>query len=116
MGTPTGQALDAVDSLRGEGLDIGLAHAATPTDLDASCIASLAQQPFVVTVEDHSVRTGLGNCIAEALFGAGTAIPQLRIGVEQYAPSGPSVEVYRHCGLDSESIRERVQAFALERQ
>ncbi len=116
MGTPTGQALEAVDALRGEGLDIGLAHAATPTDLNDASIQQLATQPFVVTVEDHSVRTGLGNCVAEQLFGAGTAIPQLRIGVDNYSPSGPSTEVYRLAGLDADSIRERVQAFALERQ
>ena len=60
--------------------------------------------------------TGLGNCIAEALFDIGTTIPHLRLGVENYAPSGPSDEVYRHCGLDTDSIKERVQAFALERQ
>jgi len=116
MGTPTSQALEAVEGLRSEGLDIGLAHAATPTSIDSSSIAALASQPFVVTVEDHSVRTGLGNSVAESLFQAGTCIPQLRIGVENYSPSGPSSEVYRHCGLDADSIRERVQAFALERQ
>ena len=116
MGTPTGRALEAVDALRAEGLDVSLAHVATPTELDPSSLAQIAGQPFIVTVEDHSVRTGLGNCIAEALFDIGTTIPQLRLGVEDYAPSGPSAEVYRHCGLDTDSIKERVQAFALERQ
>ncbi|MEE2857950.1 MAG: transketolase [Planctomycetota bacterium] len=116
MGTPTGRALEAVDALRAEGLDVSLAHVATPAELDRSCVQEIAGQPFIVTIEDHSVRTGLGNCIAEALFDIGTTIPHLRLGVENYAPSGPSDEVYRHCGLDTDSIKERVQAFALERQ
>ena len=116
MGTPTGRALEAVDALRAEGLDISLAHVATPAELDRSSVQEITGQPFIVTVEDHSVRTGLGNCIAEALFDIGTTIPHLRLGVEKYAPSGPAVEVYRHCGLDTDSIKERVQAFALERQ
>ena len=116
MGTPTGRALEAVDALRNEGLDVSLAHVATPGELDPSCLEQIAEQPFIVTVEDHSVRTGLGNCIAEGLFDIGITIPQLRLGVEKYAPSGPSDEVYRQFGLDSDSIKERVQAFALERQ
>ena len=86
------------------------------TDELASSLAEIARQPFVVTVEDHSVNTGLGSCLAEALFDHGSALPHLRIGVENYAPSGPSTEVYRHCGLDADSIREKVQAFALARQ
>ena len=116
MGTPTGQAVAAVDALRADGLDVGLAHIATPDRIDASSLAEIARQPFVVTVEDHSVNTGLGSCLAEALFDHGSALPHLRIGVENYAPSGPSTEVYRHCGLDADSIREKVQAFALARQ
>lgn len=116
MGTPTGQALEAVDTLRQEGLDIGLAHIATPDFIDPAALAEIARQPFLATVEDHSVNTGLGACLAGALFSTGHAMPHLRIGVENYAPSGPSTEVYKHCGLDADSIREKVQAFALERQ
>ncbi|NCG56344.1 MAG: hypothetical protein GWP35_05530, partial [Proteobacteria bacterium] len=55
-------------------------------------------------------------CLAGALFSTDHAMPHLRIGVENYAPSGPSTEVYKHCGLDADSIREKVQAFALARQ
>ena len=58
MGTPTGQAVAAVDAMRADGLDVGLAHIATPDRIDASSLAEIARQPFVVTVEDHSVNTG----------------------------------------------------------
>ncbi|HIA27125.1 MAG TPA: transketolase [Planctomycetes bacterium] len=114
MGSPTGRALEAVDTLRSEGLDLALAHLATPGEIDVSFLDDLAEQPFLVTVEDHSVRTGLGACLSESLFSRGHTLPHLRLGVEEYAPSGTAEEVYRHCGLDSTNIRKRIQSFALQ--
>ena len=72
----------------------------------------VARQPWVVTVEDHSVRTGLGACLAEGLFSRGHAIPHLRLGVHEYAPSGNAEEVYRAMGIDAAGIESSVRAFA----
>ncbi|MFQ5654816.1 MAG: transketolase [Planctomycetota bacterium] len=111
-GTPTARALEAVDSLRAEGLDIALAHLATPAEIDVVFVDEIARHPFLATVEDHSVRTGLGASLAEALFARGHALPHLRIGIERYAPSGTSEELYRSAGMDTEELRRRIGAFA----
>jgi len=112
MGTPTGRAQAAVDSLRGDGLDVALVHVATPGQLDPDFIDALAQQPWIVTVEDHSIRTGLGACLAEALFSRGHVPPHLRLGVTEYAPSGSAEEVYAAMGIDVPGITESVRSFA----
>ncbi|MEM7168510.1 MAG: transketolase [Planctomycetota bacterium] len=112
MGTLTGRALEAVEGIRQTGDNIALAHVATPTEIAPEFLDELAQQPFIVTVEDHSVRTGLGACIAAAMFARGHAIPHLRLGVKQYAPSGSAESVYRSAGLDADGIRDSVMKFA----
>ncbi len=112
MGTPTGRALTAVEKLRSDGLDVALAHLATPGNISSTFLEELSRHPWVVTVEDHSVNTGLGCCLAEALFAHGHAMPHLRIGVESYSPSGTAEDVYRAANIDSGSIERRVREFA----
>ncbi len=112
MGTPTGRALEAVEAMRRGGLDVALAHVATPGDLAPEFLDEVGSQPWVVTVEDHSVRTGLGSCLAEVLFSRGHAIPHLRLGVTQYAPSGTAEDVYRAMGIDAAGIESSVRGFA----
>lgn len=112
MGTLTARALEAVESLRREGLEVALAHLATPAEIDPAFLDELARQPFLVTVEDHSVRTGLGCCLAGALFARGHRVPHLRLGVESYASSGSADDLFREAGLDSASIARRVREFA----
>lgn len=115
MGTPTGRALEAVESLRADGADLALGHLATPNEIHESALDKLAQQPFLVTVEDHSVRTGLGACLAAALFERGHVMPHLRLGVERYCPSGSAEAVYASQGLDAKGIAESVATFARTR-
>ncbi len=114
MGTPTGRALTAVEALRTDGLDIALAHVATPGHISGEFLDQVARQPWVVTVEDHSVRTGLGSCLAERMFARGHVIPHRRLGVEAYSPSGTAEDVYRHAGIDAAGIEARVREFAAD--
>lgn len=112
MGTPTGRALAAVEALRADGVDVALAHCATPGEISDEFADEIARQPWLVTVEDHSVRTGLGACLAEALFARGHSLPHLRLGVTKYQPSGTAEDVYRHAGIDAAGIEARVREFA----
>ncbi|MCI0652400.1 MAG: transketolase [Planctomycetes bacterium] len=115
MGTVTGRAFQAVSALAKEGLALGLAHLAMPAEPTADFIDEIARAPLLVTVEDHSVRTGLGECLAAALFARGHALPHLRLGVERYAPSGGANSVFLSQRLDAESIQERIRDFACAR-
>ena len=112
MGSLTGRALQAVEQVREEGLDIGLAHLATPAEPRDEFLDDIARRKFLVTVEDHSIHTGLGACLAASLFNRGVAMPHLRLGVERYCPSGAAEAVYASQGLDAESLTDRIRRFA----
>jgi len=90
---------------------VGLAHLATPATISEEFVDELARAPFLVTVEDHSIRTGLGECLASALFARGHAVPHLRLGAERYAPSGNAESVYASQGLDAAGIERRIEEF-----
>ncbi|MGE3166725.1 MAG: transketolase [Planctomycetota bacterium] len=111
MGTPTGRALVAVDRLRAQGVDVALAHVATPGRIDAEFLDELAAQPFLITVEDHSIRTGLGQCLAAALFERGHVLPHHRLGVQHYCPSGDAESVYATQNLHAAGIERTVVEF-----
>jgi transketolase C-terminal domain/subunit len=55
------------------------------------------------------VNTGLGNSIADKLMQMGLMCKFVKFGVEDYALSGKSSDVYKHCKLDVESIVERIR-------
>ncbi|MEM7260772.1 MAG: transketolase [Planctomycetota bacterium] len=115
-GTLTQRAVEAVDQLRAGGLDVGVACLATPTFCRDEDLDALAASPFLVTVEDHSVATGLGAHLAQNLFDRGHAVPHRRLGVENYCPSGSAESVYRSQGLDVAGLVESVRAHAASSQ
>lgn len=109
MGTLTGAAVDAADTLREEGLDLAVAVVSCPLDLDTEAMESLTLAPIVVTVEDHGVRTGLGASVAEWLATRGRSTVLLRLGVEGYQSSGAAAELFGRVGLDAEGIARSVR-------
>ncbi len=112
MGTLVGRALEASDALRKSGLDLAVASLATPGQIEPAFLDELSSHPFLVTVEDHSIRTGLGETLAAALFTRGHALPHLRLGVERYAPSGNAASVFDSQRLDTAGLRSRIEEFA----
>ena len=64
MGTLAGAAVAAADLLREEGIEVEVGIAACPLALDDAAVRYAAEAPLLVTVEDHSVHTGLGASVA----------------------------------------------------
>ena len=58
-----------------------------------------------MTVEDASVKGGLGSAVIEWLSDNGCTLPVTRIGVpDKFVPQGSVPELYALCGMDSEAI------------
>lgn len=104
MGTVCGAALEATDRLRADGYDVGMAVVATPLDLDDEAMQLAARTGAIVTVEDHSSRTGLGAAVAEWAGSHGVVVRLVRLGVDRYASSGSSADLLRIAGLDVDGI------------
>jgi len=108
MGTLTGRALQVADKLITKGISLQVWNVSCPNDLDLEALKKAATTGIVFTYEDHNVNTGLGNSIADKMMELGINCRFIKFGVEDYAFSGNSDDVFKHCKLDVDSIVERI--------
>ncbi len=80
----------------------------TPLDED-TILASVRKTGRVVTVEDHLLAGGLGAAVAE-LLGEQRPAPLRRVGLSDYATSGPYFELRDALGLGLSGVRGAVQS------
>jgi transketolase len=109
-GTPVGNAVEAVDRLREEGIFLQLVYVSSPLEIDLDALSQAARAGLIFSVEDHNVHSGLGSVIADRLVAEGLSARLVRIGVEGYSGSGTSQDLYKAAGLDPVSIAARVRA------
>lgn len=104
MGTLSGAAVAAVDDLRAEGASVSAAVVSCPLDLDDAMMRELTMAPVIVTVEDHSVRSGLAASVAQWLAEHGAGARLVALGVTGYASSGAPADLFAAADLDREGI------------
>lgn len=108
------QCRKAVMGLRAEGHDIGLYSFPVVKPLDSALIAKIAgEQPFIVTVEEHSIVGGFGGAVSEIVAQMKGARAQVvRLGLEDcYSGVVGSQQYLRgQYGFDSKHIFDRVKA------
>jgi transketolase len=109
MGTLVGTATAAADQLNAAGIGVAVGVVATPLELDDAAMHKASEAPLLVTVEDHSVRSGLGASVAEWLVDHAADTRLVRLGVDGYSSSGASADLFARAGLDAKSIAERVE-------
>lgn len=100
------RALEAADQLRSEGVDARVISLPALRPLDESCILAAARDcGAVLTVEEHSVHGGLGECCA-ALLLRHHLNPRFRIlGIpDEDTVTGPQDAILSHYGIDGEGI------------
>jgi transketolase len=103
--------LEAADLLKAEGIEAEVLNVHTIHPLDEEgLLASVGRTGRVVTVEDHSVRGGLGGAVAELLSGL-LPTPVRRLGVEGFGESGDPKRLYAKHGLDPGGIARSVKKF-----
>ena len=86
-------------------------HTIKPLD-EELVVAAAKETGKVVTVEEHSVIGGLGSAVCDVLSEqAPTKV--MKIGVnDTFGESGPALELLKKYGLDTDSIYEKIKAFA----
>ena len=88
-GITLGVALDAAQTLSGQGIEASILHCHTVKPLDSEAIMEMLQRvPVVVTVEEHIAIGGLGSAVAEIVAEANfdTAKRFKRIGLPDLFP------------------------------
>ncbi len=97
------RALDAVERLKAEGIDVGLVNKPTLNVVDEETIARIGRSPAVLVVEALNRRTGLGSRYGSWLLERGYGPKYAHLGTHREG-SGGLWEHYAHQGLDPDSI------------
>ena len=102
-GTTVHLAADAANLLAAEGIAARVLNMATINPLDETAVAAAAETGAIVTVEEASVRGGLGGAVAEYTAGH-LPVPVERLGFQGFQPTGSVAELFAQNGLTPEGI------------
>jgi transketolase len=107
-GTMVHRALEAARTLSAEGISVRVINMATINPLDEAAIAAAVETGAIVTVEEHSVRGGLGGAISEVVTGT-TPVPMRIMGFPGFVPTGSAEWLVEHFGLTPAGIAAAVK-------
>lgn len=108
-GTMVAPALEAARAMAAEGLAVRVVSMPTVRPLDEAEVVSAATETgAIVTVEEHSVRGGLGGAVAEVVVSS-VPVPMTILGVPHFAPTGPARWLLDYFGLNAAGIAAAVR-------
>jgi transketolase len=103
-GTMLSRALEAAAALAYHGIGARVVSMPTVKPLDVDEVAAAAEETgAIVTVEEHSVRGGLGGAVAEAVV-ALRPVPMRVLGFPSFLPTGSASWLLEHFGLTASGI------------
>lgn len=103
------RALDAVERLKQEGIDIGLINKPTLNVIDEEMMTKVGRSSLVVIVESFNRKTGLGSRFGSWLLERGHAPKFAHIGTHQEGCGG-LWEQFPHQGIDPAGIMATVKS------
>jgi transketolase len=104
-------ALDAAAMLAKENINSAVINIHTIHPLDQALILKWANKTRrVVTLEDHTIRGGLGGAVAE-LLSAELPVPLKRIGMSGFGESGAPEALYEKYGFTAAAIATTIKNF-----
>jgi transketolase len=109
------RALAAAATLRSEGINARVINMSTVNPLDEAAIVEAARTGAIVTVEEHSVRGGLGGAVAEIVT-MHEPVPMRIMGFPGFLPTGSAEWLMEHFGLTAEGIARTVRDVLTKRR
>ena len=103
------ECIEASEELRTQGIDVELLHIPFVKPFDTETVLKSAQKTgLVITVENHSIKGGLGSAVCE-LLSEKHPTKVIRLGVnDEFGMSGTASELMAHFGLNAKSIVKRI--------
>lgn len=105
-GETVAPAVMAADLLQTQGISARVIsmHTLRPFDTDALLDAARTTRG-IITVEEHSVHGGLGECCAAILMQSQISVPFRIVGIpDEYTITGSQVEIFNHYGISAEGL------------
>jgi transketolase len=103
------RALDAVDRLRSEGVDVGLVNKSTLNVVDEEAIRKYGSSPFVLVVESLNQKTGLGSKLGTWLLERQLTPKYKYVGTTKEGCGGLGEQIF-HQGLDPQSVVKAIRS------
>lgn len=106
IGHPGNFALEASEQLQKEGIEAGVYDMRFLKPLDETMLHEVCRSyPRLLTVEDGTIKGGLGSAVLEFMADHGYKLPLMRLGVpDRYITQGRPEELYAECGYDTAGI------------
>jgi len=102
------RALDAVERLKQEGIDVGLINKPTLNVIDEEMMVKLGASPMVLVVESFNTKTGLGSRFGTWLLERGFTPKYAHLGTHKEGCGG-LWEQFPHQGIDPAGIIAKVK-------
>lgn len=109
LGPMAHQAVMAADQLKSQGMNVAVYVVSSPLEICDQTLKKAFATGKVLTVEDHSVRSGMGSLWLARASELGLSAKVQRLGVHRWGVSGPSKDVYQMMGLDSAGIQKAME-------
>ncbi len=108
------EALEAAETLEGEGIAARVIDAYSVKPIDADTLREAAQDTGgrLITVEDHWPEGGLGDAVLEVFADSEQSPRIVKMAVRKMPGSGPSKELIKDVGIDAESIADAARKLA----
>lgn len=97
------RALAAADILKSEGIEARVLNMSSMSPLDVEAVLAAAETGAIVTVEEHSVRGGLGGAVAE-IVATNRPCPVRILGFQGFLPTGSAAWLMEQHGLTADGI------------
>jgi transketolase len=113
-GLLTMRALEAVQALADDRVDVGVLHVPTIKPLDAETILREASKPgrLVVVAENHTVIGGLGEAVAGLLMRAGVHPSFRQIGLpDEFLDSGALPTLHDRYGISAAAVAKQIKGW-----
>jgi transketolase len=102
------RAVDAVERLKQQGIDVGLINKPTLNVIDEEMLTKVGKAPFVLVVEAFNRRTGLGSRFGTWLLERGLTPKFAHLGTHREGCGG-LWEQFPHQGIDPDGIIKKVK-------
>lgn len=112
IGEPTSRALEAAEKLEAEGVSCRVIsmHTLRPFDRDA-LLRAARETRAIITVEEHSVNGGLGECCAGILMQEGIHTPLKIVGIpDEYTFTGDQLDIFDHYGISGDGLADTARS------
>lgn len=109
------RALAAAEALSTTGIHARVINMSTVNPLDETAIVDAAGTGAILTVEEHSVRGGLGGAVTEVVT-AHHPVPVHRMGFPGFLPTGSVEWLLEHFGLTQAGIADAARGLVARKQ